>query len=886
MTVSSQTSNETFYGNGVTTVWDLPFRFFDNSDIYVYLVDPAAQTATPLSIGTDYTLTGAGFPEQFGFSPGKITTTIPVANSMQLYVERVMLIQQLTDIVNQGRFFPEVHEDVFDRLTMFVQQYLSFLDRALVRPSAKEYYDAEGRMIKNLGDGSADQDAVNIRTMRGYVDNSIAGVVGGFGYFLQAGVGAVMRTFQDKMRDIVSVDDFGSVGGGVLNDAPVFQLANNATPPGSAGFVLVPVGTYYLASDVVNDGRQVTFLCAAGAVFTGPGELKTNFVLYDASGAKYGASRHAYGSNVYGGGLLVGGGAFDEGGQGTYLANDGHANWLRAQTSINYNPTEIVLYGAGAQGRAVSVVGTAFIDRTAGSQFDAAWVGRPLYFNRHTYIVKTWVSVDRLELSEIGGGAVVFPSAVFAAYHFIRTTGTGTCSVVGTTVTRVTGQPFVPFVTYPGFQFSINGVARTVAAFVSPDVMTLSVAPGDTVLATYVYELDINAQISTIRVQKTFGTDEENLTIAAKATGEYEIRVGGGGNGENYPLRIYNGSSAPFVPRPIAIFNEAGHMGVSNSTAFSPAVLFEVLSQRAEVLGSNLYNESSRICTVWNNTDIRGLEFGNFSNGTQGGYIQGRDYSSGTYDVCLNPRGGNVGVGLNNPTMRLTVAGVVGPAADNLYSVGQSGARWSSIWAVNGAIQTSDARTKKDVIDSPLGLEFIQSLRPVSYRFISGGKVEREEDDGFDTVTVQATESVEVSTEIKTVVDVGGVKTLKTTREITYEDKPIFDLLDDLHDENGSLLAPTKVPRMVTVQIPRKKTVYDDRPGHRIHYGLIAQEVKSAADSAGIDFGGYIEGDDGLLGLRYDQFIAPMIRAIQDQTLIIERLESRIRTLEEKDGSI
>ncbi len=122
MTVSSQTNNETFFGNGVTTVWDLPFRFFENADIFAYLINPVTNTTTPLFLGTDYTLTGAGLPEQFGTAPGKITTTTPVVAPRQLYVERILDIEQLTDIVNQGRFFPEVHEDVFDRLTMLIQQ--------------------------------------------------------------------------------------------------------------------------------------------------------------------------------------------------------------------------------------------------------------------------------------------------------------------------------------------------------------------------------------------------------------------------------------------------------------------------------------------------------------------------------------------------------------------------------------------------------------------------------------------------------------------------------------------------------------------------------------------------------------------------------------------
>lgn len=176
MTVSSQTSSETFYGNSVTTVWDLPFRFFDNGDIVVLLVDPILQTTTPLVLGTDYTLTGAGLPEQFGTAPGKITTTVPVATGKQLLVERVMAAEQLTDIVNQGQFFPEVHEDVFDRLTMLIQQSNTDFSRALKRPPGKDYFDAQGYRISNVGNPTQDQDAVT----KLYNEQYIAGLLSTF----------------------------------------------------------------------------------------------------------------------------------------------------------------------------------------------------------------------------------------------------------------------------------------------------------------------------------------------------------------------------------------------------------------------------------------------------------------------------------------------------------------------------------------------------------------------------------------------------------------------------------------------------------------------------------------------------------------------------------
>jgi hypothetical protein len=72
----------------------------------------------------------------------------------------------------------------------------------------------------------------------------------------------------------------------------------------------------------------------------------------------------------------------------------------------------------------------------------------------------------------------------------------------------------------------------------------LTTDAGTQISVPFDYACNINDQISTVRVQKTIGHDEENLTVAARAIGEYEIRVGIAGAGQYYPLRIKNGDVA------------------------------------------------------------------------------------------------------------------------------------------------------------------------------------------------------------------------------------------------------------------------------------------------------------------------------------------------------
>ena len=68
----------------------------------------------------------------------------------------------------------------------------------------------------------------------------------------------------------------------------------------------------------------------------------------------------------------------------------------------------------------------------------------------------------------------------------------------------------------------------------------------------------------------------------------------------------------------------------------------------------------------------------------------------------------------------------------------------------------------------------------------------------------------------------------------------------------------------------------------RYHHGLIAQEVQSLLNEKGIDFGGIqdhkLNGGDDVLSIGYMELIAPLIKAVQELSDKIKKLEDRIQS--------
>lgn len=88
--------------------------------------------------------------------------------------------------------------------------------------------------------------------------------------FQQQGAGAVLYPLVSKMRQTVSVKDFGAVGDGIADDYDAFMAAINSVTynPGgvypSAGTIFVPPGVYYI-SQTINLKKQVNLVASGGA---------------------------------------------------------------------------------------------------------------------------------------------------------------------------------------------------------------------------------------------------------------------------------------------------------------------------------------------------------------------------------------------------------------------------------------------------------------------------------------------------------------------------------------------------------------------------------------------------------------------------------------------
>lgn len=147
MTVLTESSSRSFVGNGVATVYPTGFPFLANADLTVTLDDVV------LTEGIDYTVTGAGDDTE-----GDVTMLVAPANAAALYIERNTPALQDVALRAEGDFLPATHEEMFDKVTMMIQEdrrrldALEALGAALASPNTGSITFVEKTFLTDAND--------------------------------------------------------------------------------------------------------------------------------------------------------------------------------------------------------------------------------------------------------------------------------------------------------------------------------------------------------------------------------------------------------------------------------------------------------------------------------------------------------------------------------------------------------------------------------------------------------------------------------------------------------------------------------------------------------------------------------------------------------------
>jgi len=271
MTISSTTRIAgPFTGNGVTTTFPFTYKVFSTADVQVIRLTISTGLETTLTIVTDYTITLNG--DQDSNPGGNIVLVTPLLALYTLTATSDIANLQPTDLTNQGGFYPEVITDALDRATIQIQQLADQTDRAIKIPISDGVLDMTTPVVADrlgkylafdsLGLPVASVGTGNDSALRTDLANATAVSAGSrLSGFRQTGTGATARTVDDKLKDTVSVKDFGAVGDGVTDDAAAIQSAIDFVKTQTGGIVFFPAGRYRIVTRLKLQNTYASNIC-------------------------------------------------------------------------------------------------------------------------------------------------------------------------------------------------------------------------------------------------------------------------------------------------------------------------------------------------------------------------------------------------------------------------------------------------------------------------------------------------------------------------------------------------------------------------------------------------------------------------------------------------
>lgn len=135
MALDSVITRNNYIGSNSASVYNYTFKIFQKEDLSVYVRLISTGVETKLVEGTDYTVSGVK-----NKNGGSITlvnasqawlTSGNLSSNYAIALLRIKELKQKADIKNQGDFYPEIHEDVFDGLVMNDQRLQDQASRSL-----------------------------------------------------------------------------------------------------------------------------------------------------------------------------------------------------------------------------------------------------------------------------------------------------------------------------------------------------------------------------------------------------------------------------------------------------------------------------------------------------------------------------------------------------------------------------------------------------------------------------------------------------------------------------------------------------------------------------------------------------------------------------------
>lgn len=275
MTVASDVQDVTYTTDNITVDFPIPFYFLRDTDVRADRIDTAG-AVTPLVLGTDFSLAGAGNP-----AGGELTTYDLFSAGQTLHIYRDVPATQETQYQQNDPFPAKTTEKALDKLTMLIQRAFGLIATGVRYPFAEFGMNAilpsaarrakKALVFKATGEvGISSQDWKEPQTIldeaKATAEQIAASIApgAGTGFFLQDGVGAVPRTFQEKQRETVSAADYFVIGDADFTNA--IQRAIDYLASKNGGTVLLPHGPVPISQTVRISANQIFLLGHGGAI--------------------------------------------------------------------------------------------------------------------------------------------------------------------------------------------------------------------------------------------------------------------------------------------------------------------------------------------------------------------------------------------------------------------------------------------------------------------------------------------------------------------------------------------------------------------------------------------------------------------------------------------